>query len=56
MLSNETMIDIKNFPTDGISILGLSFHTKRHHNLIETRQGIGSAMPFKGTLREEEAY
>jgi len=56
MLSNESLLDIENFPRDGISILGLSFHTKRYHDLIEERQSLGSTMPFKGTLREEEAY
>ena len=56
MMSNETLINIKNFPKDAIAIFGLSFHAENIGDLIEERQSLGSAMPLKGTLSEYEAY
>jgi len=55
-MSKKSLIDIENFPEDGISIFGLSFHAENISNLIEKRQGIETVAVFKGTLREEEAY
>jgi len=55
-MSTNTLIDLDKFPTDAITIFGLSFHAKNISDLIVKRQGHENTEVFKGTLGEYEAY